>query len=124
MLGLESKECFGSFFDLVRETIKLPCLLLLSYREGSVVADMVLTFNQTIGQSEVGAVLTEAAKDKQIGDIPVSEVVTGKFFKPKEEDEPEDCDTFFEGKDCKGMYSIIIIIFCYRAILFKMLYQR
>lgn len=60
---------------------------------------MVLTFNQTIGQSEVGAVLTEAAKDKQIGDIPVSEVVAGKFFKPKEES--EDCGTFFKGEDCK-----------------------
>ena len=39
------------------------------YSEGSVIADMELTFNQQVGGSEVDALLTEAFKDKKIGNL-------------------------------------------------------
>ena len=60
---------------------------------------MVLTFSKSLGESEVAALLSGAAQDKKIGNLPVSKVVTGEFIQTKKQ--PEECGTFFEGEDCK-----------------------
>lgn len=84
-------------------------LMLLPYRKGSVVADIVLTFSRFLGESEVAALLSKAASDDKIGELPVSRVVTGEFIKPK--DESEECGALFKGDDCKeGMSAILDIL--------------
>ncbi|XP_078379865.1 protein turtle homolog B-like isoform X3 [Oculina patagonica] len=77
-------------------------------RKGSVVADMVLTFSRFLGESEVAALLSKAASDDKIGEVPVSRVVTGEFIKPK--DESEECEAFFEGGDCKKAKPAMIAV--------------
>lgn len=78
-------------------------ILLLLYRQGSVIADVVLTFTTSLGESEVDALLSAAAQDNKIGDLPVGKVVTGEFIETKKQS--EECGTFFEGEDCKkGAY--------------------
>lgn len=78
--------------------------MLLLYSKGSVIADMVLTFMEPLGENEVAAFLSEAAKDNKIGELPVSRVVTGEFIKPEEQS--QNCGAFFQGEDCKmGMCS-------------------
>jgi len=62
-----------------------PCLVFVFvdfflYREGSVIADMELTFNQEVGTSEVAALLSEAAKDGKIGDFKVLQVQSDGFI--------------------------------------------
>ena len=62
------------------------------YREGSVIADMELRFNQEVGSSEVDALLSEVTKDGKIGDLEFSKLVPVKvvdvlkgqlFFQPR-----------------------------------------
>ena len=47
-------------------------------REGSVIADLELTFNRPVYENDVDGLLKEATKDKSLGGIPVSQVVVGK----------------------------------------------
>ena len=54
-------------------------------REGSVIADMELTFDQAVGASDVDALLSEVAKDGNIGGIEVDQiksdgVIKGQLF--------------------------------------------
>jgi len=42
---------------------------------------MELTFNETVGNSEVKALLSEVTKDGKMGDLAVSQVVTDGFIK-------------------------------------------
>ena len=58
--------CFPFFFPFL-------CV----YRKGSVIAEMELTFNEKVGASEVQALLSELTKDGTLGDLEVSQVVTG-----------------------------------------------
>ncbi|KAL9950856.1 hypothetical protein ACROYT_G043422 [Oculina patagonica] len=74
------------------------------FRRGSVIADMVLKFNESLGQSEVAAMLSEAASDGQIGELPVGQITIGEFIKPK--NSSEQCTTFFEGEDRKKECSV------------------
>ena len=46
-------------------------------RKGSVIADLQLTFNRTVGVSEVDALMKEVTKDGKLGELKVSEVVVG-----------------------------------------------
>ena len=47
-------------------------------RRGSVIADMELTFNRTVGENEVNALISEAIKsDGKLGNIDAVSVVVG-----------------------------------------------
>ena len=52
-------------------------------REGSVIADLQLTFNGTVGVSEVDALMKEVTKDGKLGELKVSEVVVGRPIEGK-----------------------------------------
>ena len=56
-------------------------LLLLPYRQGSVIADMELTFNETVGENQVDALLSQATNDGKLGKLEVSEVKVGTTIK-------------------------------------------
>lgn len=56
-------------------------LFVCFYREGSVIADMKVTFNQEVGASEVDALLSQAAKDGQIGDLAVGQTQSDGLIK-------------------------------------------
>ena len=45
------------------------------------IADMDLTFNETAGENEVEALLSEATKDGKIGTLEVSQVAVGTIIK-------------------------------------------
>ena len=49
-------------------------------RQGSIIADLELTFNTSIGQSNVKALLTQAANKGKIGDMEVEDVRVGETF--------------------------------------------
>ena len=60
-------------------------LFVCFYREGSVIADMDVTFNKKVGASEVDALLSEAAKDGKIGGLEVGRtksngLIEGQFL--------------------------------------------
>ena len=42
---------------------------------------MEITFEESVGTSEVDALLTEATRDKKMGDLEVIQVQTGGFIK-------------------------------------------
>ena len=46
------------------------------FRKGSVIADMVLTFNQKVGSSEVETLLSEVTKDGKMGNLEIRRVVS------------------------------------------------
>ena len=50
---------------------------LCSIRKGSVIADLELTFNQSVSQGDVDALLLEAIKDGNLGELEVSEIKVG-----------------------------------------------
>ena len=56
-------------------------LFVCFYREGSVIADMELIFEQEVGASEVDALLSEAAKDGNIGGIKVDQIKSDGVIK-------------------------------------------
>lgn len=47
------------------------------FRKGSVIADIELTFNETVGENEVKSLLSEAVKDGSLGQLQVDEFVVG-----------------------------------------------
>ena len=49
-------------------------------RQGSIIADLELTFNDPVGQSDVKALLTQAEKNGKIGDMKVEAVSVGETF--------------------------------------------
>ena len=51
------------------------------YREGSVIADMELTFNYEVGKSELDALMLEATNDGKIGEFGVSNLVIDGIIK-------------------------------------------
>ena len=79
------QQCAVAFMYLACQTMYSLCLCLFSfvyfYREGSVIADMEITFEESVGTSEVDALLTEATRDKKMGDLEVIQVQTGGFIK-------------------------------------------
>ena len=52
----------------------------LPLRLGSIIADLKLTFNDSVGESSVNALLTQAANRGKIGDMEVEEISIGKTF--------------------------------------------
>lgn len=44
------------------------------FRRGSVIADIELTFNEAVGESEVESLLSEAIKDGNLGQLQVDEL--------------------------------------------------
>ena len=52
----------------------------LPLRQGSIIADLKLTFNDSVGESSVNALLTQAANRGKIGDMEVEEISVGKTF--------------------------------------------
>ena len=52
----------------------------LSPRQGSIIADLELTFNDSVGESNVNALLTKAANKGKIGDLKVEDFSIGKTF--------------------------------------------
>ena len=50
---------------------------LCSIRKGSVIADLELTFNQEVSQSDVDALVLEAIKDGKLGELEVSDIKVG-----------------------------------------------
>lgn len=52
----------------------------LPLRQGSIIADLELTFNDSVGQSYVKALLTRAANNGKIGDMEVEDVRVGETF--------------------------------------------
>lgn len=49
-------------------------------RQGSIIADLELTFNDSVGQSNVKALLTQTANNGKIGDMEVEDVRVGETF--------------------------------------------
>ncbi|XP_022793085.1 hemicentin-2-like isoform X1 [Stylophora pistillata] len=76
----------------------LASVKVLKLRPGSIIADLELTFNKSVGQSSVNALLTQARKDGKLGNMEVEDAVVGGTFPDTSE---KDCGTFFEGEDCK-----------------------
>jgi len=77
-------------------------------RPGSVIADLELTFSESVSQSDVGALLQEATGDGKLGELEVGDVTVGRpIDRPKEE---EDCNVFFEGEDCKKAKPALIAL--------------
>ncbi|CAH3163235.1 unnamed protein product [Pocillopora meandrina] len=81
----------------------LTSVKVLKLRQGGIIADLKLTFNDSVGESSVNALLTQAANRGKIGDTEVEEISVGKTFPEPTTTSvpPEDCGTFFEGEDCK-----------------------
>ncbi|KAL9964639.1 hypothetical protein ACROYT_G028311 [Oculina patagonica] len=98
--------------DGVKEELKgsgISSAKVIKLREGSIIADMELTFNQSLGQSELAVLLSEAASDNEIGGLVVEQVQAGEFIPPKE-DPKKECKTFFEGEDCKKAKPALIAL--------------
>jgi len=55
----------------------LPFFLICSIRKGSVVADLELTFSQSVSQGDVDALVLEATRDGKLGELEVSEIKVG-----------------------------------------------
>ncbi|XP_078379818.1 hemicentin-1-like isoform X3 [Oculina patagonica] len=107
----ETMDFVKEIVDGVLEEFKgsgIRSVKVLKLREGSVIADMELEFNKSLGQSEVAALLSEAASDDKIGELDVEQVKTGEFIRPKEES--EECGSFFEGEDCKKAKPALIAL--------------
>ena len=51
--------------------------MLFPFRKGSVIADIELTFNEHVGESEVYSLLLEANKDGSLGQLQVDELSVG-----------------------------------------------
>ena len=49
-------------------------------REGSVIADLELTFNSSIYEDYLRGRLQDATKDNKLGDLDVKQVVVGRFI--------------------------------------------
>ena len=49
-------------------------------REGSVIADLELTFNSSTYEDYLRERLQDATKDNKLGDLDVKQVVVGRFF--------------------------------------------
>jgi len=47
-------------------------------RPGSVIADLELTFSESVSQSDVGALLQEATGDGKLGELEVGDVTVGR----------------------------------------------
>ena len=79
------QQCAVAFMYLACQTMYSLCLCLVSfvyfYREGSVIADMEITFEESVGASEVDALLSEAAKDGKTGDLEVNQVQADGLIK-------------------------------------------
>jgi len=79
------QQCAVAFMYLACQTMYSLCLCLVSfvyfYREGSVIADMEITFEESVGASEVDALLSEAAKDGKMGDLEVNQVQADGLIK-------------------------------------------
>ena len=79
------QQCAVAFMYLACQTMYSLCLCLFSfvyfYREGSVIADMEITFEESVGASEVDALLSEAAKDGKTGDLEVNQVQADGLIK-------------------------------------------
>ncbi|CAH3161318.1 unnamed protein product, partial [Pocillopora meandrina] len=84
----------------------------LKLRQGSIIADLELKFNNSVGESNVNALLTQAANKGKIGDMEVEEFSVGNNFPgpTTTSQPPEDCGTFFEGEDCKKAKPGLIVL--------------
>ncbi|KAK2549869.1 hypothetical protein P5673_029576 [Acropora cervicornis] len=51
-------------------------------REGSVIADLELTFNSSTYEDYLRGRLQDATKDNKLGDLDVKQVVVGRFISP------------------------------------------
>ncbi|XP_067056801.1 hemicentin-1-like isoform X2 [Acropora muricata] len=69
-----------------------------SLKEGSVIADLELTFNSSTYEDYLRGRLQDATKDNKLGDLDVKQVVVGRFIPTAEPEQT--CSPFFEGKDC------------------------
>ena len=49
-------------------------------REGSVIADLELTFNRSIYEDYLRKLLQDVTRDKKLGDLAVKQVVVGEFI--------------------------------------------
>lgn len=58
----------------------LASVNVLKLRPGSIIADLELIFNNSVGESYVSALLTQAANDGKLGSLEVEEVVLRKTF--------------------------------------------
>ena len=47
------------------------------------IADVEMTFKDTVGESEIAALMKEATKDGKLGQIEVSQVSVGRAFNGK-----------------------------------------
>lgn len=52
----------------------------LSCRPGSIITDLELTFNYSVGQSNLNALLAQAVNDGKLGSMEVEEAVVRKAF--------------------------------------------
>ncbi|XP_074634404.1 hemicentin-1-like isoform X2 [Acropora palmata] len=86
-----------------------------SLKEGSVIADLELTFSSSTYEDYLRGRLQDATKDNKLGDLDVKQVVVGRFISP---DEPEQtCSPFFEGKDCTRAAGTLIALIVVGVIL-------
>lgn len=85
----------------------LTSVKVLKLRPGSIIADLELTFNKSVGQSSVDALLTQAANTGKLGDMEIEDAVVGSTFPDTSE---KDCGTFFEGEDCKKAKPGLIVL--------------
>ncbi|XP_067033553.1 uncharacterized protein [Acropora muricata] len=83
-----------------------------SLKEGSVIADLELTFNSSIYEDYLRGRLQDATKDNKLGDLDVKQVVVGRFISTAEPEQT--CSPFFEGKDCTRVAGplIALIVVC------------
>ena len=81
---------FMFLVEILFKTLKLKKILdllfLSFYREGSVIADISLTFNEPVGESEVESLLQDAINDGSLGTLKV--------------------DTFSVGSTISGVYKL------------------
>ena len=49
-------------------------------RQGSIIADLELTFNDSVGKSNVNTLLTQGTNKGKIGDLEVEDFSVGKTF--------------------------------------------
>ena len=79
------QDIFRVFEPPFNENFDVRSLLLslCSFRKGSVIVDVELTFDAKVGVSEVSALLEEATEDRRIGEFQVSEVLVGSFITGK-----------------------------------------
>nr|XP_058962776.1 uncharacterized protein LOC131789637 [Pocillopora verrucosa] len=111
----ETKRLVKNIEENVMEEFKgtgLASVTVLKLRQGSIIADLKLTFNDSVGESSVNALLTQAANRGKIGDMEVEEISVGKTFSEPTTTSvpPEDCGTFFEGEDCKKAKPGLIVL--------------